>query len=104
MTTNEAKAIMKKRARIERVNANFKNRDYGTLLVRGFAKVQAIGLWHVLDHNLTIALRLRAMPASAVDSLANIPAAAGAAASHVSLSIPSVAFYDRKHSSSACIV
>ena len=65
MTTNDADAIMKKRGRIERVNANFKNRGFGTLLVRGLAKVQAIGLWHALAHNLTIALRLRAMAASA---------------------------------------
>ena len=65
MTTNEAEAIMKKRGRIERVNANFKNRGFGTLLVRGLAKVQAIGLWHALAHNLTIALRLKAMGASA---------------------------------------
>ena len=65
MTTNEAEAIMKKRGRIERVNANFKNRGFGTLPVRGIAKVQAIGLWHALTHNLTIALRLRAMAASA---------------------------------------
>jgi len=66
MTTNEAEAIMKKRGRIERVNGNFKNRGFGTLLVRGLAKVQAIGLWHALAHNLTIALRLRAMAASAL--------------------------------------
>lgn len=65
MTTNEAEAIMKKRGRIERVNANFKNRGFGTLLVRGLAKVQTIALWHALAHNLTIALRLRAMAASA---------------------------------------
>jgi transposase len=65
MTTNEAEAIMQKRGRIERVNANFKNRGFGTLLVRGLAKVQAIGLWHALAHNLTIALRLRVMAASA---------------------------------------
>ena len=65
MTTNEAEAIMKKRGRIERVNANFKNRGFGTLLVRGLAKVQTIGLWHALAHNLTIALRLRALAASA---------------------------------------
>jgi transposase len=65
MTTNEAEAIMQKRGRIERVNANFKNRGFGTLLVRGLAKVQAIGLWHALTHNLTIALRLRVMAASA---------------------------------------
>jgi transposase len=65
MATIEAEAIMKKRGRIERVNANFKNRGFGALLVRGLAKVQAIGLWHALAHNLTIALRLRAMAASA---------------------------------------
>lgn len=65
MTTNEAEAIMKKRGRIERVNANFKNRGFGTLLVRGLAKVQTIGLWYAFAHNFTIALRLRAMVASA---------------------------------------
>ena len=65
MTTNETEAIMKKRRRIERVNANFKNRGFGTLLVRGLAKVQTIALWHALAHNLASALRLRAMAASA---------------------------------------
>jgi hypothetical protein len=64
MTTNEAETIMKKRGRIERVNANFKNRGFGTLLVRGLAKVQVIALWHALAHNLTIAVRLRAIAAS----------------------------------------
>ena len=59
MITNEAETLMKKRGRIERVNANFKNRGFGTLLVRGLAKVQAIALWHALAHNLTIAVRLR---------------------------------------------
>jgi predicted secreted protein len=65
MATNEAEAVMKKRGRIERVNANFKNRGFGTLLVRGLAKVQVIALWHALAHNLAIALRLKAMAASA---------------------------------------
>src|SRR3981189_1368856 len=65
MTTNEAGAIMKKRGRIERVNANFKNRGFGTLLVRGLAKVQVIALWHALAHNLAIVLRLKATTASA---------------------------------------
>jgi hypothetical protein len=65
MTTSETEAIMRKRGRIERVNANFKNRGFGTLMVRGLAKVQVIALWHALAHNLTIALRLRAMAASA---------------------------------------
>jgi transposase len=65
MTTNEAEAIMKRRGRIERVNASFKNRGFGTLLVRGLAKVQAVALWHALAHNLTIAARLRAIAAPA---------------------------------------
>ena len=65
MSTNEAEAVMKKRGRIERVNASFKNRGFGTLLVRGLAKVQAIGLWHALGHNLTIAVRLRTIAAAA---------------------------------------
>jgi hypothetical protein len=65
MATNEAEAVMKKRGRIERVNANFKNRGFGTLLVRGLAKVQVIALWHALAHNLAIVLRLRATTASA---------------------------------------
>ena len=65
MTTTDAEAIMKKRGRIERVNANFKNRGFGTLLVRGLAKVQAVALWHALAHNLAIALRLKATSATA---------------------------------------
>jgi transposase len=64
MATDEAEAVMKKRGRIERVNANFKNRGFGTLLVRGLAKVQAVALWHALAHNLAIALRLTATTAS----------------------------------------
>jgi len=60
MATSEAETIMKRRGRIERVNANFKNRGFGTLLVRGLAKVQAVALWHAIAHNLATALRLRA--------------------------------------------
>src|SRR3981081_2878831 len=45
MTTNEAETIMKKRGRIERVNASFKNRGFGQLLVRGLAQVHVISLW-----------------------------------------------------------
>ena len=65
MATNEAASIMKKRGRIERVNATLKNRGFGTLLVRGLAKVQVIALWHALAHNLAIALRLKLTTASA---------------------------------------
>lgn len=65
MTTDAAETIMKKRGRIERVNANFKNRGFGTMLVRGLAKVQAIALWHALAHNLATAFRVRAAAARA---------------------------------------
>jgi hypothetical protein len=64
MTTSEAETIMKRRSRIERVNANFKNRGFGTMLVRGLAKVQAIALWHALAHNLATACRIRAAAAT----------------------------------------
>lgn len=65
MTTPVAEATMKKRGRIERVNANFKNRGFGTALVRGLAKVQAVALWHALAHNLATALRLKVNAAAA---------------------------------------
>jgi transposase len=60
MTTNEAETMMKRRSRIERVNANLKNRGFGTLLVRGLVGVQAVALWHALAHNLSTAFRVRA--------------------------------------------
>lgn len=53
---------MKRRERIERVNANFKNRGFGTAVVRGLTKVQAVALWHALAHNPATALRLKALP------------------------------------------
>src|SRR5712671_3454333 len=65
MATNEAEAITKERGRIERVNAGVKTRGFGTLRVRGLRKVRAIGAWHALANRLTIALRLRAIAASA---------------------------------------
>lgn len=59
MTSKEAEAVMEKRGRIERINAQMKNRGLGVMLVRGLAKVQCIAIWHALAHNLTTALRLR---------------------------------------------
>lgn len=59
MATSEADTVMERRKRIERVNAQGKNRGLGIMLVRGLEKVQAVALWHALAHNLATALRLR---------------------------------------------
>jgi transposase len=60
MATSEAEVVMQRRGRIERINAQSKNRGLGTMLVRGLKKVQAVALLHSLAHNLATALRLRA--------------------------------------------
>lgn len=60
MASEDGEAVMKRRKRIELVNAHRKNHGLGTLLVRGLEKVQAVALWHALAHNLTTALRVRA--------------------------------------------
>src|ERR1700687_3435373 len=65
MASAEGEAVMQRRGRIERVNAQVKNRGLGTMLVRGLAKVQCVALWHALAHNLATALRLRADAAAA---------------------------------------
>jgi hypothetical protein len=59
MSTSEADAVMKRRGRIERVNAQSKNRGLAVMLVRGLEKVQAVATLHALAHNLATALRLR---------------------------------------------
>lgn len=67
MASAEGEEVMKRRKRIERVNAQVKNRGLGTMLVRGLAKVQAVALLYALAHNLATALRLRiasAVPAA----------------------------------------
>jgi transposase len=65
MASEAAEAVMKKRGRIERVNAHLKNHGFGTMVVRGLAKVQAVALLHALAHNLLTALRLTAARAAA---------------------------------------
>lgn len=65
MASAEGDAVMKRRKRIERVNAQVKNRGLGTMLVRGLAKVQAVALLHALAHNIATALRLRAISEAA---------------------------------------
>ena len=52
--------VMKRRGRIERVNAQSKNRGLGSMLVRSLKKVQAVALLHALAHNIATVLRLRA--------------------------------------------
>jgi transposase len=63
METEEAAATMKKRKRIELVNAQIESRGLGRLTVRGSVKAKAIALWHALAHNLMTAHRLDAVPA-----------------------------------------
>lgn len=58
MASEEGKAVMNKRKRIERVNAQTKNRGLGTMVVRGLAKVHAVVLLHALAHNFVTMLRL----------------------------------------------
>jgi transposase len=66
METPEAAEKMKKRKRIELVNAQTKNRGFGRLTVRGLIKAKAIALWHALAHNLMTALRLNAVTQNGV--------------------------------------
>ncbi len=61
METPEAAEKMKKRKRIELVNAQTKDRGFDYLPVRGLVKAKAIALWHALTHNLMTALRLDAV-------------------------------------------
>ena len=60
MASEQAEAVMKRRGRIERINAHLKNHGFGVMLVRGLAKVQAVALLHALAHNLLTAIRLTA--------------------------------------------
>jgi transposase len=61
METPEAAGMMKKRKRIELVNAQTKGRGLDCLPVRGLVKAKAIALWHALTHNLMTAIRLGAV-------------------------------------------
>jgi transposase len=61
METPEATEMMKKRKRIELVNAQIKDRGFDYLPVRGLVKAKAIALWHALTHNLMTAIRLDAV-------------------------------------------
>jgi transposase len=59
MTTADGKAAMRRRKRIELVNAHIKTRGLERVLVRGLAKVRAVLRLHALAHNLVTAHRLR---------------------------------------------
>ena len=56
--------MMRKRSRIELVNAHIKGRGFGILTVCGLAKAKAVALWHALAHNLMTAHRLNALAAA----------------------------------------
>lgn len=59
MGTPDGTAGMRRRKRIELVNAHVKNRGLDRLLVRGLTKVTAVLRLHALAHNLITAHRLR---------------------------------------------
>ena len=63
MATPEGEAGMRKRKRIELVNAHLKNRGFGRHLLRGLANIRAVALLHALAHNMMTAHRLRLAPA-----------------------------------------
>jgi transposase len=65
METDEAEAAMRRRSRIERVNAQVKRCGLGVMPVRGLLKTQAVAGLHALAHNLRVAWRLRAARAAA---------------------------------------
>ena len=48
-----------RRKRIELIHAQYKNRGFGILRVRGLVRARAIALWHALAHNLLTVYRLR---------------------------------------------
>ena len=63
MQSEAGQAIYRRRKRIELVNAQFKNRGFGRLNLRGLAKATIVALWHAIAHNILIANRLRLTPA-----------------------------------------
>ena len=63
MDTSLGQDIFRRRKRIELVNAHFKNRGFGRLMLRGLAKAKIIALLHALAHNITLANHLRKAPA-----------------------------------------
>ena len=60
MASEDAKPIYARRKMTEHAHARMKNRGFGTMLVRGIAKVRAVCLLHALAHNLGCALSWRA--------------------------------------------
>lgn len=63
MTTEDAKAVFKRRKLIELIHAHYKNRALARLTVTGIAKARAVVLWHALANNLLATFRLRAQAA-----------------------------------------
>lgn len=60
-----SQVILRRRKLIERLHAQYKNRGFGRLSVRGLVKTQAVALWHALANNLLVAYRLRTAAQSA---------------------------------------
>lgn len=60
MVSEAAKPIYARRKMTEHSHARMKNRGFGTMLVRGIAKVRAVCLLHALAHNLGCTISRRA--------------------------------------------
>jgi transposase len=60
MASEDAKPIYARRKMTEHAHARMKNRGFGTMLVRGIAKIRAVCLLHALAHNLGCAISRRA--------------------------------------------
>jgi transposase len=56
MAGDDGKTIYARRKNTEHAHAHMKNRGFGTMLVRGLAKVRAVCVLHALAHNLAYAL------------------------------------------------
>ena len=65
MSSEDGKAIYRRRAKAECVNADLRNRGLQRLLLRGQDKVRAVLLWFAVAHNLMRAVTLRAAAAKA---------------------------------------
>src|SRR6266446_316590 len=59
MGSTAGQEVYRRRKRIELIHAQYKNRGFGILRVRGLVRARAIALWHALAHNLLTVNRLR---------------------------------------------
>ncbi len=65
MAAGEAETVLRRRGRIERINAHAKRRGLDHMLMRGMQKVQSVAVLHAIAHNLATAWRIRTTAAAA---------------------------------------